>query len=358
MTTVLIADDEWTERAFLRKILEEYSEYFQVVGEASTGTQTIELAQRYTPDVLILDINMPQLGGLEAARRIRAFAPAMAIILNSAYAEFSFAQQAILYDIDAYLIKPSQSEELLETIRSCVHKRSRQNFSFIPRCEPSCPPTQYPFDLTDKILQAITQQRLPLGRELFARLLTFLQDHQSRILFYRLFLINFLFSLQREVEKLSFPEASLNFLDCQETLIRLERAQQFSDIFQTVKSFGNRLFFVLETAASAQETGGLGAAVRYIDQNFTRQITLEELSRVAFLSPSYLSRMFRQEYGESIRGHLIRKRLELAQNLLLTTDLPIKEISQECGFNSLSRFYRSFHDFTGTTPLSYRKGSP
>ena len=355
MITVLIADDEWTERTFLRRSLEGRPDLFQVVGEASTGAQAVGLARQLAPDVLILDINMPQMGGLEAAQGIRAFAPDMVIILNSAYAEFSFAQQAILYDIDAYLIKPSQKEELIETILSCAQKRSRKSQPASPRWEAAFPQAQYPFDLTEKILQAIAQQRLSFGRELFSQLLAFLREHQGHILSYRLFLLNFIFSLQRELEKLSLPEAPRNLLDWQQALRRLESAQRYPDIYQAVESFGNRLFLVLETIMPARGSGGLGAAVRYIDQHFTQQITLEELSRIAFLSPSYLSRTFRQEHGESIRAYIIRRRMELAQELLLKTDLPIKEISQECGFNSLSRFYRSFRDFAGVTPLAFRK---
>ena len=356
MITVLIADDEWTERTFLRKCLEESPDFFQVVGEASTGIQAAELVQVLAPDVIILDINMPQMDGLEAARRIRMFSPTMVIILNSAYAEFSFAQQAILYDIDAYLIKPVQKEDLLGTILSCTQKRSRQRSLSVPHWDAAISRTQYPFDLMEKILQSIAQQRPASGQELFSQFLSFLQEHKSQILSYRLFLLNFIFSLQRELDKLLPSEVPQNLLDCQQSLIYLEHAQQFSEIFQVVESFGHRLFSVLEAAMSVRESGGLRSAVRYIDQNFTQQITLDELSRVAFLSPSYLSRTFRQEYGESIRAYIIRKRLELAQDLLHTTDRPIKEVAQRCGFNSLSQFYRSFRNFTGVTPLAFRKG--
>jgi DNA-binding NarL/FixJ family response regulator len=118
MMSVLLADDERLERTFLRKILEQHAESYTVIGEAANGLQAVELALRCKPDIAILDISMPELNGLEARRKLKAMNPGIIVVLNSAYAEFQFAQKALEYKLDAYLVKPSNEHDILTTMVS------------------------------------------------------------------------------------------------------------------------------------------------------------------------------------------------------------------------------------------------
>lgn len=100
------------------------------------------------------------------------------------------------------------------------------------------------------------------------------------------------------------------------------------------------------------------ASVRgYLDQNYTGQIKLKELAKIALLSPAYLSARFKIRYGQSISDYVNSKRIERACFLIRTTDLPVSEIMKSSGFNDGKFFYKSFKNNTGMTPGEYRKNT-
>lgn len=110
---VLIADDEILHVMSLRGQLKELGH--DVVGEAATGEEAIELAGKLKPDLAILDIKMPEVDGIEAARRITSESP-IPIVLLTAYNEQDLAQRAADIGIFAYLIKPVSEADLLPAI--------------------------------------------------------------------------------------------------------------------------------------------------------------------------------------------------------------------------------------------------
>jgi two-component system, response regulator PdtaR len=111
--TVVIAEDEAIVRLDLREILEE--EGYSVVGETGRGDEAVELVKEHHPDLAILDIKMPGLDGLSAAREITAESTAAVLILT-AFSQRNLIEEARDAGALAYLVKPFQKEELLPAI--------------------------------------------------------------------------------------------------------------------------------------------------------------------------------------------------------------------------------------------------
>jgi response regulator NasT len=110
---VLIADDESIRLMSLRQQLAGLGH--QVVGEASTGDEAVALAQRMRPDLAILDIRMPGMDGIEAARQIMSTRP-IPIILLTGYSEEQLVARAAQADVATYLIKPVAEDDLLPAL--------------------------------------------------------------------------------------------------------------------------------------------------------------------------------------------------------------------------------------------------
>ena len=246
MRKVLIADDEEIERRYLANLFEKHRSEYQLVGEARNGKEIIELAGQMRPDIIIMDINMPLMNGLESAYQIKKKFPEILILLNTAYAEFEFARRAIEYNLDAYLLKPAKEEQILQTIDNCM-KKERRNVS----------------------------------------------------------------GSSEYTERYAYKQ-------------------------------------------SGASNDAVDQIMNYINEKFQTALTLEELAALVHFSPSYLSKLFHQTTGLTIKNYITIRRIEHARYLLINSELSIQEIAVNSGFPNVSHFNRVFRQQTGMSPLEFR----
>lgn len=114
---IVLADDHTILRNGLRAVLERQPD-FAVVGEAGNGREAIEVVQRERPDVVILDVAMPILNGIEAARRISAEHPKTAVMILSMHSDEAYILKALRVGARAYLLKDSAENDLIHAIRA------------------------------------------------------------------------------------------------------------------------------------------------------------------------------------------------------------------------------------------------
>ncbi len=115
--TILLVDDESAVREGIRSRTpwEEYN--FRVVGEAGNGIEALELVEELNPDVVLTDIRMPYLDGMELIKQIRVSHPATTLVILSGYDEFTYAQQAMHYDVIEYVLKPVSVDDLCRLLK-------------------------------------------------------------------------------------------------------------------------------------------------------------------------------------------------------------------------------------------------
>ena len=114
---ILLADDHNIMRRGLRLLLERQPE-FEVVAEAADGREAAERAESTHPDVVVLDIAMPNMSGIEAAQRIRASLPQAAIVILSMHSDESYVLRALKAGAKGYLLKDSAESDLIDAIRA------------------------------------------------------------------------------------------------------------------------------------------------------------------------------------------------------------------------------------------------
>jgi len=117
MIRVILADDHAVMRHGLRLILEQ-QEGFEVLGEARDGREAVNLAQALHPDVAVLDITMPNLNGIEAARQITEKQPDVAVVVLSMHADESYVLRALKAGARGYLLKESPEADFVSAIRT------------------------------------------------------------------------------------------------------------------------------------------------------------------------------------------------------------------------------------------------
>jgi DNA-binding NarL/FixJ family response regulator len=114
---IVLADDHVLVRKGIRAMLESDAE-MEVVGEASNGQEALEAARTLKPDILVLDIRMPQMDGLEAAARVKEYAPGTKAVILSMHDSEEYVLEALNADAYGYLLKDTDKEEFLKALRA------------------------------------------------------------------------------------------------------------------------------------------------------------------------------------------------------------------------------------------------
>jgi two-component system, NarL family, response regulator NreC len=120
--SIIIADDHQVVRIGVRSLLEDEAD-FRVVGEAIDGLEAVQLVERLKPDVLVLDLMMPDLNGLEVLRQVGERSPGTRVVILSMYADEAYVMEALKYGALGYVLKRESADELPEAVRAAFRGR-------------------------------------------------------------------------------------------------------------------------------------------------------------------------------------------------------------------------------------------
>ncbi len=152
MISIILADDHTVVRQGLRTLLEADPE-LHVCGEASDGRQALELVERLKPDVLLLDLMMPEMNGMEVARQVQDRFPQTRVVVLSMHANEAYVLEALRAGALAYVLKDSQAAELLYAVHEAYHG---QHYLSAP--------------LSERAIQAYAQKAREISQDPFERL--------------------------------------------------------------------------------------------------------------------------------------------------------------------------------------------
>jgi YesN/AraC family two-component response regulator len=116
MYTVLLADDEEEAIKVIVKKIDWEALGFSVIGSADNGVKALEMVEESQPDVLVTDIKMPYMDGMELSDRVKTAFPATKILLFTGFDEFEYAKEAIHLEVEEYILKPVNSVELTDSV--------------------------------------------------------------------------------------------------------------------------------------------------------------------------------------------------------------------------------------------------
>ncbi|OEU49913.1 MAG: hypothetical protein BA862_01760 [Desulfobulbaceae bacterium S3730MH12] len=133
---ILLADDHTIVRQGMAQLLEQQPD-LKVVGEANNGNKAVEMAIKLTPDLVILDIAMPLLNGIEAAKRIRKELPDCKILILSMYSHEHYIHQLLETGVSGYLLKDSSGIEIVQAIRDAMKNKTVMSPSISKKIENS-----------------------------------------------------------------------------------------------------------------------------------------------------------------------------------------------------------------------------
>ena len=249
MCRIVIADDENAERQLLRDILERHFAQTVDIRCVENGRQAVTMVTISEADIVLMDIEMPGISGLEAARRIRKENPEVKLIFITAFPLFSYAQEALKLGASDYILKPVNSDDVIAAVTRAIG--------------------------------------------------------------------------QREAERQLSQVAAATIRAPEE----VEGANQL-----------------------------IGKVKKYLQHNYmTVDISLDSVSNIVNLNPTYFSALFKKETGVNFLDYLTDLRIQAARTLLTDPLRSTGEIASMVGYDSAGYFARAFKKRTGMTPTEYRK---
>jgi two-component system response regulator YesN len=122
MYKLIIVEDEPLARHIIKALVLDNFDNIQVVGEAENGTEAVRLSKKYEPDIILMDIRIPGINGIEASKQILSEFPDVKILVLTAYDDFNYIQQALNMGVKGYLLKPFQDNEIIEKITEIINE--------------------------------------------------------------------------------------------------------------------------------------------------------------------------------------------------------------------------------------------
>jgi len=528
MIKAIIADDEFLERKVFKVLISRYFKEIELVAEAENGRQAIELFDIHRPELIIMDVKMPGIDGIEAIEEIRKRSSRTKFIIVSAYNFFDYAKRALKYGIEDYLLKPVTNEEYITVIGNVIknikneREISRENLEIKEKFKSMLPilemevavaimlgdikkikqytslmnidinsgfiaigvineksfisdneitknltvnkiqeyikgvmtefkpcfisnfvsnkmifvfpcntedrvyetkkyiceklykiknsiensfkvkmhfgigdtysslheiknsynqaltivnninsfgidivdygdikvevinKFEYPYDMEKQIIEkvrlGITEEAIKAFIKIFDYTSERLEGNVKKVKFELLALY---FALSRMIYELDKEDEELkDFILSKEAYYDANTLQEIYYIFEKdIRTISGK--FREERNNISKRT--LSYAIQYINENYMKDIKLEDVARQVHVSPNYFSRIFKTEYKQSFVEYLTRIRIEAAKKMILKADKSISDICWDVGYNDPNYFTKVFKKVTGQTPSEYRE---
>ncbi|MDR2536585.1 MAG: helix-turn-helix domain-containing protein [Treponema sp.] len=216
------------------------------------------------------------------------------------------------------------------------------------------PLPDYPLDKERMLLAALRRGDNETGRRILNELLAILlfsnPDHFKYIQFRAIELVVLL--SRTNVASGNTEKALLETNN--QYLKRIQKAQNVEELTDVLHSIVERMAGQIFSFHGVRHASALRKAERFIWENYTHKISLQEIATASGLSAPYFSTIFKEEMGENLSSYLNRIRVEKASRMLTETDLSLSEIAGACGFEDQSWFSKTFKHYIGVSPGKYR----
>jgi AraC-like DNA-binding protein/ligand-binding sensor protein len=222
----------------------------------------------------------------------------------------------------------------------------------------------YPLDKERMLLAALRRGDNEAGRKILANLLNALYvTAPGNFEFFQFRAIELVVLLSRAAVSAEFSrDDSGNAIDDKAILDannrylkKIEDSQSIKELTETLHVIMERLAGKIFSFQGIRHSSALRKAERYIWENYTRKISLQEIAAASGLSAPYFSTIFKEEMGENLSNYLNRLRVEKATTMLAETNMALSEIAAACGFEDQSWFSKIFKGYTGLSPGKYRE---
>lgn len=339
MYKVFIVEDEYLESEAIQMIIQQEGKNLQLVGTAASGTEAVEKIHKYSPDIVLMDINIPEINGLDVIKIVKKENPDIKVIIATAFNEFDFAHQAIKAKVDDFLLKPIRPQHLMEAINGVIDQIKDNTVDQFN-------------DKMQEVLYNIVQKRYSGTRNALTEYLdTVYEGCGYDISAVKTEIKRFLEELAktaRDILEEPIPNPKKFYIGVQSAF--KSRYELKVEIMRLIDWIFDRIML-----KDDGRTGTMENILNYIDRNCQKDISLNQVGEFANMSSYYLSKIFKKETGVNFVTYLTDRKIDIAKDMLTNTDTPIINIALELSYHEPNYFSKVFKKSTGYSPTEYRK---
>lgn len=364
MLKVIIADDDAIFREYLKTCIHWSDMGAEVAACVGNGTEAIEQAMVLRPDILVLDVEMPDTDGLSCARQIKRELPDSVILLITGYERFQYAKETARLGIRDILLKPVDKEEVEQILSRALRDRGmqriadsvmhsvwekRQKNAYISLLGPECL-DNHMLVLCRMIVSAVQEGDIA---QIYGGVKQYVEEVRqwngapnSSL---------WLYALPALICIDLLPEAVHTF-DREQLCQSIRTAQQNGDVEQVLCGVCLRTEAAIRRGCGSRASRNAEAAMVLIQQHYPDpEFNITKLGHMMFLHEGYLRRIFQAAYGKAPHTVLTEVRMNAAKDLLAQGNLQVQQAAQMVGFEDPSYFSKCFKQFFGYPP---KKTSP
>lgn len=375
VTKLLIVEDE---KPIRNKMVYnvDWQAYDYEVFQASNGKEALSILKSEEIEILVTDIRMPILNGIELIRKAREKYTDLKVIIISGYAEFEYAQQSIRLEVDDYLLKPFRSKNLLKVVNKAKRKiiekhNKKKELEDIKKeineylKENNLKKTlnwlsdndffekqSYLLDNNKlfRVLKTGSSQELMDELELLLGEIDEYASDRQRVLF---IINNIIIHVCKILRETGYDLAEiLGIIDSK--YLESITAENINLLKKWLVNLFTDLDNLLRYSKDEHNDIFINDIKSYINDHFSEGITLNEIASHFNISTGYLSKLFLDQVGNNFKDYLNMIRLNKAKELLKTTDKKIYEVADDIGFNDSYYFSSWFKKVVGVTPTTFR----
>ncbi|WP_223156812.1 response regulator transcription factor [Thermosediminibacter oceani] len=363
MLKLIIADDEPIVREGLKESVNWDELGLRVVGCARDGREALEIFTSCGCDVILTDIRMPFMSGLELTGRVKEIDPSVIVVLLSAYDEFRYAQEAIRLGAFDYILKPIDLDELKKTMEKAVRKKqemldsenrvipqlNREDMEFF---KPES--SRFPLKMEEELAKAVKRADGPLALEIFQRIWDEFCSKNYSLEFLKRWGFELVAIITRSVIEIG-ENVDILFKNT-DPWAEISRKKSKEELYGWMKDLIEIICECIGLNKNVRNKKLVEEVVRIIKENYhDKNLTLNSIAERLYITPNYLSTLFKTEMGQGFCEYLTEYRVERAKEMLKDVRLRIYEISDAVGYTDPHYFSKIFKSITGLTPREYRE---
>jgi len=399
MWKLVIADDEPKIRRGIENILN-WSEFnIDIVGEAEDGEIALEVIQEKTPDIILLDINMPFLNGLNLLQRLKEINNKSIVIIISGYDDFSYAQKALKFNVFDYILKPVNKKSMEDIITKAIYKlneieRENNYLQWINKQVneniDALKKTFFSEWLSnklsdDEVLREMEFFKIDFGKNIGIIVIKIVDKLNIEIIDKKWNTELLEFAIANLLND-KFKESNVKFIfaDDKRNVILVSK---IDDMFEWI-TLGNQLeveiskylkcnviigqanvssgilkikdaYLTVRNSVNEKKKCSPMAllTIKYIEENYySNNLNINDVSDRLEVTSSYLSKLLKKETGSSFIEYLTNIRIKKAMYIMEDPTIKIYDVAELVGYSNQHYFCRAFKKVVGFSPTEYKRG--